>query len=272
VSGLSAAVLRATGSRDLDTMLHEVVDTARVLTRARYGAIVTVDGAGRIEEFVTSGFTPAERDEMIVWPRRQRLFEHFRGLAAPIRVADLPAYARALGFTSDLMGLRTLQAAPLRHRNISVGNFVLAEKEGGREFTNADEEVLTLFAAQAATAIANARTRREQRRARAVLETAIETLPIGVVVFDGPTGEPVSFNPEARRIVDALDIRGRAPAQLLEAIICRRAGGRENRPGRVARGTARAGGGDRARRGDHARGTGWAKRDHPGQRNADPGG
>ena len=35
----------------------------------------------------------------------------------------------------------------------------LGDEEGGQEFTSTDEEVLVLFAAQAATALANARTR-----------------------------------------------------------------------------------------------------------------
>ena len=227
VSRLSAAVLRASASLDLDTVLQEVVDAARALTGARYGVIATVDGAGRIEEFVTSGFTSAEKDEMVAWSDGPRLFEHFRGLAAPIRVGDLPAYVRALGLSTDLMRSRTMQGTPLRHHGLNVGNFFLAEKEGGREFTSDDEEVLTLFAAQAATAIANARAHREERRARADLETLIETSPVGVVVFDGPTGALVSFNREARRIVDALDMPGYAPAQLLEMVTCRRSDGRE---------------------------------------------
>ena len=228
VSRLSAAVLRASASLDLDTVLHEVVDSARALTGARYGVMVTVDAAGRIEDFVTSGYTPAEKDEMVAWPDGPRLFEHFRGLAAPIRVGDLPAYVRALGFSTDLMRSRTMQGAPLRHRDVNVGNFFLAEKEGGREFTSADEEVLTLFAAQAATAIANARAHREERRARADLETLIETSPVGVVVFDGATGQPVSFNPEARRIVEEqLGMPGRSAREVLEFITCRRADGRE---------------------------------------------
>ena len=227
MSRLSAAVLRANSSLDLDTVLQEVVDSARALTGARYGVIVTVDGAERIEEFVTSGFTAAQEDEMVAWTDGLQLFAHFRGLAGPIRVGDLPAYVRALGFSTDLMRSRTMQGTPLRHRDTNVGNFFLAEKEGGREFTDADEEVLTLFAAQAATAIANARAHREERRARADLETLIETSPVGVVVFDGQAGELVSFNREARRIVDALSIPGYTPEQLLETITCHRADGRD---------------------------------------------
>ncbi|MCY3706349.1 MAG: ATP-binding protein [Gammaproteobacteria bacterium] len=227
VSRLSAAVLRASASLDLDTVLREVVDSARALTGARFGVIVTVGGTGQAEEWVMSGFDPGEQDALVAWPDGPQLFEQLRRLSAPIRVGNLPAYVRALGFSDEVMLSKTMLGTPLQHRDMNVGNFFLAEKEGGREFTDADEEVLTLFAAQAATAIANARAHREERRARADLETLIETSPVGVVVFDGQTGEPVSFNREARRIVDALNTPRHTPAQLLETMTCRRADGRE---------------------------------------------
>ena len=40
-SALSAAILRISASLDLATVLREVVDSARALTGARYGVIVT---------------------------------------------------------------------------------------------------------------------------------------------------------------------------------------------------------------------------------------
>ena len=227
VSRLSAAVLRISISLDLDTVLQEVVDSGRALTGARYGIITTVDEGGRIQEFVTSGFTREEQDQMAAWPDGPRLFEHFRNLASPLRLADLPSYVRALGFSPDLMRSKTLQGTPLRHGDVYVGNFFLAGKEGGREFTSGDEEMLVLFASQAAAAIANARTHRDERRARADLETLIETSPVGVVVFDGRTGKPVSINREARRVAEALDMPRQPPVEVLKMITCRRADGRE---------------------------------------------
>ena len=227
VSRLSAAVVRISSSLELDTVLQEVVDSARALTGARYGVIVTVDETGHANEFVTSGFTPDEKNQMASWSDGPRLFEHLRDQQAPVRLADLPAYVRALGFSADLMRSKTMQGTPMRHRDAYVGNFFLAEKEDGQEFTNADEEILMLFASQAATAIANARTHRAERRARADLEALVETSPVGVVVFDGGTGEPVSFNREARRIVEGLNKPGRSLQELLEVVTCRRADGRE---------------------------------------------
>ena len=227
VARLSAAVLRISGSLDLETVLQEVVDSARALTGARYGLIVTLDHAGGVEEFVDSGLAPGEKERLEAWPEGPRLFAHFRDLAGPLRVPDLPAYLQALGFSTDLMQSKTLQAAPMRHRGVLVGIFFLGEKREGLEFTSADEEVLMLFAAQAATAIANVRAHRDERRARADLETLVETSPVGVVVFDGGTGEFLSLNREARRIVEGLNVPGRSKEGLLELVTCRRADGRE---------------------------------------------
>ena len=58
LSHLSEASLRINESLDLDTVLQEVVDSARALTDSHYGAITTLDDSGLPHEFVTSGITP----------------------------------------------------------------------------------------------------------------------------------------------------------------------------------------------------------------------
>ena len=147
--------------------------------------------------------------------------------AGPLRLTDLPAYIRSLGHAPDLALSKTFQATPMRHYGVHVGAFFLGEKEGGSEFTADDEEMLVLFASQAAAAIVNARTHRDEQRARADLEALVETSPVGVVVFDAGTGNPVSFNREARRIAEGLRTPGQPPEQLLEVLTCRFSDGRE---------------------------------------------
>ena len=241
ISALSAASLRISASLDLETVLNEVVESARALTGARYGAIATIDEAGAPQDFVTSGFTAEEHRNMEEWPDGPRLFEFFRDLPGPLRIPDLPAYVRSLGFSpDDRLPSKTFQGTPMRHRGVHVGNFYLVEKEGGEAFTDEDEEILVLFASQAATAIANARTYRAERRARADLEALIETSPVGVVVFEARTGALVSLNREARRIVKSLCDPGQSAEQLLGVITCRRADGREVALDRLPLALARA--------------------------------
>ena len=233
ISALSAAVLRISASLDVTTVLQEAADSARALTAARYGIITTIDEAGEVREFVTSGFTPEEKQEFVDWPDGPKLFAYFRDLPGPIRLTDLPALVRSLGFSPDLMRSKTFQGTPMRHRGVHVGNFFLGEKEGAPEFTDEDEEILLLFASQAATAIANARAHRDERQARADLEALIETSPVGVVVFDAKSGRLVSFNREARRIVEGLRTAGRPAEALLEVASFRRADGRRGQLERV---------------------------------------
>ena len=228
VSRLSAAILRIVASLDVDTVLREAVDSARALTGARNGVIATVDETGRPQDFVTSGLTPDEEQLMEGWlPDGLHLFEHLRDLKAPLRCDDFPAYVRALGYSPDFIPCTTFQGTPMRHRGVHVGNFFLGDKEGAGGFTGEDEELLVLFASQAAAAIANARTHRDERRARADLEALVETSPVGVVVLDAASGLPMTFNREAKRILGALLDPHRSLEDLREVLTARLADGRE---------------------------------------------
>ena len=227
ISRLSAAILRIGASLDPGAVLREVVDSARSLTSARRGLIVTIDDAGQVQDLVTSGLTPDDHRDLAGWSEAPRLFEHFRDLSAPLRLRDARAYIRSLGFSSEPTLTTTLQGTPMRCRGVHVGNFFLGDKEGGQEFTDEDEEILVLFASQAAAAIVNARAHRDRRRARADLEGVMDTSPVGVVVLDTATGALRLLNRESRRIVESLRTPGRPVEDLLQVIVCRRADGRE---------------------------------------------
>ena len=227
LSRLSEASLRINESLDLDSVLQQVVASARSLTGARYGGIVTLDQSGQFQDFVTVGLTEEEHQRLLDLPGGLKLFELFSTHPGPLRVRDFSSYARSLGVTGDLMSVRTFLGTSIRHRGTHVGNFYLTEKEDGQAFTAEDEETLGMFASQAALAIANARQHRNEQRARADLEALIDTSPVGVVVFDAKSGKLVSINPEASRIVGDLLRPGRSLEQLLEILTFRRADGRE---------------------------------------------
>ena len=227
ISKLSGVCLRISASLDLDTVLSEVVESARALTGARYGVIATIGDSGQAEDYVLSGFAPDERDQMLDWADGPRLFEHFRDLQGALSLADLHAYVRSLGCSPYPILPKTGLATAMRHRGVHVGNFFLAGKAGGQVFNGGDEEALLMFAGQAATAIANARTHRDEHRARTDLEALFDNSPVGVAVFDARTGKPVLFNREAGRIAECLLLPGQSVEQLLEVMKCRRADGRE---------------------------------------------
>ena len=214
MSRLSAASLRINASLDLDTVLGEVVEGARVLTGSHGGLITTVDDSGHPRGLVSSGFSPEMHQRLANWADGPRLFEHFRELPGMLRLSDGTTYIQSLGFSTDLLPSGPFLGTPMRHRGVLIGHFFLVKKAGGREFTDEDQEILMLFASQAATAIANARAYQDERRARADLEALVDTSPVGVAVFDARTGQPVSFNREAQRMVEGLRTEGQPPEQM----------------------------------------------------------
>ena len=223
----STAGVRINESLDVSVVLREVVESARVLTGAGYGGVTTLDDDGQMLEFVGSGFSDEEYEQLMSLPEGQGVFEYLSAAPGPLRTPDLSEHVRSRGFPGGALLMKTYLGTPVRHGNRHVAHFYLGEKEDGLEFTDEDEEVLAMFACQAATAIANARRHRNEQRAREDLETLIDTCPVGVVVFDARSGAPVSYNREAGRIVEGLLTEDDAPERVLDVLTVRRADGRE---------------------------------------------
>ena len=233
LSRLSEASLRISESLDFDTVLQDVLDSARSLTQARCGIVTLLDESGRVVDFLSSRLYSEESGG--VWglgPEAWRIFDYFSSLVKPVRIGDLLGHIGSMDLPEFHPPLPegpsyAFLAAPVFHRGERVGNFFLGDKDYGDEFTEEDEETLVMFASQAALVIANARRHQEEQRARNDLETLMDTSPVGVAVFDGRTGVPVSFNREAARIMDELRTPDRPPEHLLELLTIRRADGRE---------------------------------------------
>ena len=227
LSRLSEASLRINESLDFGTVLQEVVDSARTLTASRYGAMTVFGEGGQMPDFIVSGLTSEEHQGLWDMPEGRGFFDYLSGLEEPLRVSNIDSHLRALNMPNFLpsVTVKSLLVAPIRHQGVGVGTIYLSRGADGPEFTRNDEETLVLFASQAAMAIANARKHREERQARVDVETLIDTSPVGVVVFDGMTGAPRSFNREARRLGDLLRDPGQTLQDILDVLTYRRSDG-----------------------------------------------
>ena len=231
---MSEVSRRITQSWDINTVLQEVVDGARSLTDARYGAVGVFDDSGRLREFITSGITPEQRRLLGEPPRGLGVLGYLNEVQGPLRLADLTQHSHSVGFPENHPPMKTFLGVPIRHLGDSVGNIYLTEKEGAEEFSEEDEETLVMFASQAAIAIGNAVRYREEFRARDKMETErrrlaalVESSPVGVMVVDAATRTFASVNQEAERILGMSPEPGSTLVRYHEVAIYRRTDGRK---------------------------------------------
>ena len=163
IARLTGAVLRLGASLDPEAVLREAAAGVAALTRARCGAIATVDDDGGARDIVGSGLTPEVRRQLLTRPGGRRILGRLRDLPRAASLRDLPAYVRSLGLPPDAPLSKTVFAAPMRHAGVHIGTLLIGTEH---ELSAADGAVIDLFAAQAAAAVANARARRDERRAR----------------------------------------------------------------------------------------------------------
>ena len=232
LSRLSQASLRINESLDFETVLQGVLDSARSLTDATYGVATVLGAAGVVEHVLASGMDEDEALQLWNLPGAADIFQHIAEIPHAQRMRDFPAQLRAWGLPDfawpiELGRAPAFLGAPIRHLGETVGNFYLLEKQGGEEFTEEDEETLVMFASEAALVIANAHTYREEQRARADLETLVNTAPVGVVVLDTTTGTVLWVNHEAKRIGGDLLTDYGSVEDLFGVVTVRRADGRE---------------------------------------------
>ena len=200
------AIQRINGTLHSDTVMDEVVNSARSLTGARYGVLLAYDGAGGVRDIFTAGRIP--EDHLIVEepPEGWGLLSYLNEIDEPLRLADITSHPRSTGFPENLPPMLTFLGMPMRHGDEHVGTIFLTEKEEGQEFTEEDEETLVMLVSLGTTGIRNARTHENEIRAKADLQSLLDLSPVAVSVFDAKTGKLTSCNSEFRRMAgDLLD-------------------------------------------------------------------
>ncbi|MXZ96975.1 MAG: response regulator [Acidimicrobiaceae bacterium] len=225
--GLTDAILRISEDLDVDVVLQEVVDTARELTGARYGAIATLDDAGGLQDLVLSGLSPEQQQKVVGYDRGWELLAYLRDASEPLRTTDFVAHLESEGFSGFWPDIGAFLSTQIKVRDRHVGTIFIGERHDDSMFTQDDEETLAMFAAQAAMAVTNARRYGDEQRAKADLEALVNTSPVGVLVVDAGSRTVVMANREARRIVGAPPAGARDATQDVWGLTCRRMDGSE---------------------------------------------
>ena len=170
LSALDAATRAIASVLSLDRVLQLIVDTVRELSDARYAALGLFDERGLIERFLTSGMSAAERDRIGAPPRGLGLLGALLREGGSVRIPDVAADPRSVGFPPGHPAMRSFLGVPIHVKGQSVGNLYLTEKSGAAEFTQSDQELVETFATHAGIAIENARLHERVQRLAIVEE------------------------------------------------------------------------------------------------------
>src|SRR5262249_1993119 len=117
-----------------------------------------------IEDFITVGITEDQRASLGDPPTGHGLLGALINDARPLRVPDISADPRSVGFPPHHPPMRSLLGVPITGRGRVFGDLYLTDKDGGEPFDDEDERVLTVLASQAAVAVENARLHDEAER------------------------------------------------------------------------------------------------------------
>ena len=156
IAAVQTASVSLASDLTLEPLLQKFVDLARAITNARYAALAIAAGGDVIDLFITSGISKEERERIGATPTGRGLLGIIHE-GTVVRLRDLTSDPRSVGFPPGHPKMRSLLGVPVIYKRDIVGRLYLTEKQGGVEFTNEDEELVTLLAAQAAASIENAR-------------------------------------------------------------------------------------------------------------------
>ncbi|HEX8714887.1 MAG TPA: GAF domain-containing protein [Solirubrobacteraceae bacterium] len=191
---------------ELDVVLDRVLQAAQDLTEARYAALgVLNDTKTELARFITRGIDDAGRAAIGSLPRGRGVLGALIENPAPLRIADVGWHPRSYGFPPGHPPMSSFLGVPILIDGVPYGNLYLTEKQSGEEFTEADEQALTVLADFAAVAVDHARRYTGARQHRDELQRTVDALEATTQIARAVGGET---DPEV--VLQLVAKRGRA--------------------------------------------------------------
>jgi signal transduction histidine kinase len=220
---------------DLETVLNQLLETARDLTGARYAALgILTEDKRELQRFMTLGVDEETRRTIGPVPRGHGVLGELIRDPKPLRLHDVTQHPRSYGFPAGHPPMTTFLGVPVAVRGEAYGNLYLTDKAGGEDFSERDEALLVVLSEWAAVAIYNARLYASTEQRRTELERAVRGLEATATI-----SRAVGFETELDRVLELIVKRGRAMLEaralvvLLEedGVLCARAAaGEVSRP------------------------------------------
>ena len=157
---LLEASLLLESNLELGALLNHIIEEARSLANARYGALGVLDATGTNSvDFIVSGLSLAARAELAdtPLPTGKGVLGVLMDDPLPTRIRVIGEHAASIGFPPNHPPMTSFLGVPIRVRGRAYGNLYLTDKIGADEFTKDDAVVINALAVAAGIAIDNSR-------------------------------------------------------------------------------------------------------------------
>src|SRR5262245_19382924 len=141
----------------LPRVLRRIVESARSLVAANYGALGVIGEDQHLSEFITAGIDRDRYDAIGHLPEGHGILGLLIVDPRPLRLRDLGKHEQSYGFPAHHPDMHSFLGVPILVRDAVFGNLYLCDKRGADEFSDEDERLAMALAAAAGVAIENAR-------------------------------------------------------------------------------------------------------------------
>ena len=149
---------------ELPALLGHVIEEARSLTGAGYGALGILNGDGTaIAEFLTVGLAEDEEERIGPRPTGKGVLGLLLADPRALRLASLGEHPQSSGFPPNHPPMRSFLGVPIEVRGEVYGSLYLTDKIGSPQFTDEDQALVEALAVAAGMAIANTRLQKRVR-------------------------------------------------------------------------------------------------------------
>ena len=155
---LVQAILVLDAELNLPVVLRRMIEGARDLVDAQYGALGVLTEDGRaLDQFLTVGLTHEEERVIGARPTGRGVLGTLIGQDRPVRLADLAQSPESYGFPPEHPAMKSFLGVPVRVHGEVYGILYLTNKTTAPEFSEDDEELVHALAMAAGIAVENAR-------------------------------------------------------------------------------------------------------------------
>ena len=225
---LVQAILILDAELNLPVVLRRIIEEARDLVDAQYGALGVLTEDGRaLDQFLTVGLSHEEERAIGARPTGRGVLGTLIAEDKPLRLADIAHSPESFGFPAHHPAMTSFLGVPVRVHGEVYGILYLTNKKTAPEFSEDDEELVLALAMAAGIAIENARlhglvrdralTEDRDRIARDLHDSVIQRLFAIGLSLQG-TARLVERPEAVMRIGEAIDKLDETIRQLRKAI------------------------------------------------------